>query len=198
MNRFIIAQLVAVLVLVSNSITVATARADPVDDACSHGTWANCGNAVKQQLDQNPTDPQQILHLAQLWATSFSAQYDALRQRGQLTSTPDADHITDAIADQLNPLSMAKDAALDAAVKKILPQLSTVLEFAGSPLAQALKEFFNSTAIASDYDELKQMNDGIQDKIFSLLQPKLVNNWKDLLNQAATSAAPSLNAPNVD
>jgi hypothetical protein len=34
---------------------------------------------------------------------------------GSLPQLPDADHIREAIADRLNPFSMARDAALDAA-----------------------------------------------------------------------------------
>lgn len=81
---------------------------------------------------------------------------------------------------------------MKALVKKFLPQLAPVLKFAGSKLATALAAFFSSTEIATDYQEVKVMNDDLQDQFATRLAPVLKPNWKDLLNTAVEQAAPQL------
>ena len=84
---------------------------------------------------------------------------------------------------------------IDALVKKYLSQLAPVLVWASSPLAEALKAFFDSSEIATDYDELRLMNNLIQLKVAALMQPFFKPHWKDTLKQAVQEAAPQLRKP---
>lgn len=172
------------------------ARGGAVEDACGpQGTWSNCGVAVKQELDTNPTDPQRILQLALLWGQSYDAQFDYLRKQGRVDqSTPDSEKIFEAVKDKLDPIQIAKDQLLEDLAKQYVPRLATVLEFASSPLGQALAAFFNSSEIASDYDELRLMDDDLQQRFANLLASTLVADWKDQLKAAVTAAAPGLSS----
>jgi hypothetical protein len=64
-----------------------------------------------------------------------------------------------------------------------------------TPLGVALQAFFNSSEIATDYDELRLMNDDLQSRFMEKLGPSLRPNWKNLLNSATQQAAPQLVAP---
>lgn len=168
-------------------------RAQSLLDYCTKSTWSNCGVAVRQELDKNPTDLKRIVEIAGLWGTAYSAQYDSLRRRGKLeTSTPDAQKIYDAVADKLNPINIAKDKASDALLKRFLPRLAAIMEWAPAPAVEALKAFFDSSEIATDYDELRLMNDDIGRRLARLLEPYMVQDWKDRLKQAVQAAGPQL------
>jgi hypothetical protein len=56
---------------------------------------------------------------------------------------------------KIDPLEIAEDKAIDALAKKYFSRLAPILEWAGSPIAEALKAFFDSSEIATDYDELR-------------------------------------------
>lgn len=168
----------------------------PAQSVCPNSTWSNCGIAVKQELQTKPSDPKKVIQLAMLWGAAYDAQYNELRKKSRLqTSTPDSDKIFEQVSSKLNPVDIATDKALDALVKKFLPRVAPVLEWASSPLAVALKAFFDSSEIASDYDELRLMNDAIQNRVAILLQPYLKPDWKDLLKHAVQDAAPQLRKP---
>ena len=189
--------ILTILVLFSCCSVVYGASADEV---CPKSTWANCGMAVKAELARQPGDPKRILTLGGLWAASYDKQYDFLRSRGRLErSTPDAEKIFAEVESKVNPIDIVsdkvKDKVLEAAVKRYLAKLAPILKFASSPLAAALKAFFESSEIASDYDELRLMNDDLQTSISTQLSPYLKPDWKTRLNSAVQAAAPSLQKP---
>lgn len=189
---YVMAVLFAVLILSALPV-----RADTVDDACTKGTWANCGAAAKQWLDKNasPT-PQQLVRVANLWAEAYGKQFDQLRAAHRIEkSTPDSEKIFEAVKSKLDPIDIAKDKAVDSIVKKLLPKAAVVLKWASTPLGVALQAFFNSSEIATDYDELRLMNEDLQSRFMEKLGPSLKPNWKDLLNSATQQAAPQLVAP---
>lgn len=185
--------LFSVLLLVHASAALAADAAS----SCAHGPWLTCGQAVEAALSRNPSDPKAVLTLATLWAGAFDKQYNLLRERGRLVaSTPDAGKIFEEVKSKVDPLEVLKDRAtdkaLDAAVKRYLPRLAPLIAFAGGPIGVALKSFFNSSEVASDYDELRRMNDSISQKVSILLMPHLKPDWKSALNKAAQQAGPTL------
>ena len=175
-----------------------SAKADSVNDACTNGTWANCGNAVQQWLKGNSNaDPKDVLRVANLWGQAYASRFDELRAKGQIQeATPDSEKIKEAIRSKLDPVEVTKDeiedAVLKGLVKKFLPQLAPVLKFASGKLATVLSAFFDSTEIATDYQELKLMNDDLQNQFAARLSVVLKPNWNDLLNKAVEQAAPQL------
>lgn len=188
-NCYVVALLFGLL------LTPGIANAMPTLDACTHGTWSNCGVAAKQWLDANPNaSVQELLAVAAQWNMAYDKQYNDLRARGQLQqSTPDADKVFEAVKDKLDPREMAKDQAVDALVKQFLPKVAPVLKWASdNPFIVALKAFFTSSEIASDYDELRLMNDDLQQRFINVLTPSLDPDWNDKLKAAVTDAAPSL------
>ena len=163
-------------------------------DVC-RGTWANCGGAVKTDLMRRPQDPRAIVELGNLWAAAYERQYEFLRSQGRLQqSTPDADKIFEAVKSKIDPVEIAsdrlKDKAVEALIKKYLSRLAPLIKFASGPYIEALKAFFTSSEIASDYDELRLMNDDIQQRIAELLQPYLRPDWKASVNTAFQQATP--------
>jgi hypothetical protein len=162
-------------------------------DVCNKGTWSNCGVAIKKALDKKPSDPKTILQIAQSWAKSYDTQFNALRKQGRIEkSTPDSEKIFEAVKSQLDPIEISKDQVVDDLVKKYLPKAAPVLKFASGPIGAALGAFFNSSEIATDYDELRLMNDQIQQAVLALLQPSLDSDWQSSLQQAVKNAVPQL------
>jgi hypothetical protein len=177
-----------------------------VDDICRKGTWSNCGVAVKQALDKHPGNLDQLLHLAELWGGAYAKEYDYLRTRHRLErAAPDAEKLKEKILDHLNPFEVAKDKlgdrakqkAIELALKtKFLAWAGTVAKWAGkSPWVYAIKENFEASDIATDYDELAFMDDQLQEEFALQLSAYLKPNWKDILNNAATAAGPQLRMP---
>jgi hypothetical protein len=185
----------AVLVLLAMWAGSTAFAASPAD--IYKGTWANCGIAVKTELQKNPQDPKAVVELGNLWAAAYDKQYEWLRAKGRLQqSTPDADKIFETVKSKLDPIEVAsdklKDKALEALVKRYFSRLAPLVKFAGGPIGEALKAFFNSSEIATDYDELRLMNDDIQQRVALLLQPYLKPNWQSLVDTAARQAAPAI------
>lgn len=194
-SRLMNGKTIAFVATITLSLFPGLAGATPTIDACQGGTWSNCGVAVKQWLDfnSNPSVPD-LIAVAMQWNAAYDAQYNALRASGHLqTSTPDADKIFEAVKDKLDPREMAKDQAVDALVKKFLPKVAPVLKFASdNPFMVALKAFFTSSEIATDYDELRLMNDDLQDRFMNDLKPSLDPDWNDKFKAAVSDAVPSI------
>ena len=172
------------------------ANGQPAEQVCKTSTWSNCGLAIKQELDKKPADPKRVVQLAAAWGESFGARFNSLRKQGRVEqSTPDSEKIFDEINSKLNPVEIAKDKALEAILKRYLAFAATALEWAEKPLAVALKAFFDSSEIATDWDELRLMNDDIQKRVAVLLAPHMRTDWKERLNAAAQAAGPQLRRP---
>ncbi len=164
-----------------------------VQSLCANTTWSNCGVAVKEALQKNPSDPKDILQIASAWGMAYEARYNELRKKGRVEkATPDADKIFESVSSKLNPLEIAKDKTVDALVKKYFARLAPVVEWAGGSIAEGFNAFFDSSEIATDYDELRLMNDDIQSRVSTLLQPYFKPDWKQTLNQAVKEAGPQL------
>lgn len=167
---------------------------------CESSTWSNCGAAVRAELDRNPTDPKTILTLANAWAVSYDKQYNWLRSKGKLQqSVPDSEKIFDELRSKVDPLDIVtdkvKDKLIETAVKRYFSRLAPLVAVASGPIGQGLKAFFTSSDIATDYDELRLMNDDIQSRVGRLLAPYLKTDWKAMLTNAAQQAVPSLKKP---
>lgn len=168
-------------------------RAQAATDICASSTWSNCGVEIKKELDKKPIDPKLVIHLAIVWGKAFDIRYDALRKEGHVqTSTPDSEKIFGAIKSKIDPIEVAKDKAIDELLKKYLPGAAAVMKFASGPISTALQTFFNSSEIATDYDELRLMNDDLQRRITALLESSLDPDWQSKLQNAVHEAMPLL------
>jgi hypothetical protein len=135
----------------------------PAENICRQaGNWANCGMAVKQELSAGSITVERAVDLGVLWGRAYGDRYDWLRKKGRVeSSTPDAEKIRKLVLDRLDPRSIAKDRATDAILKKYLPTLAALVQWAKNPITAALYAFFNCSEIASDYDELRLMNEDL-------------------------------------
>ena len=164
------------------------------DQVCrAKDNWANCGVAIRRELDQKPTDVKRLADLASMWGAAYGARYDFLRRQHHLdTATPDSEKIFEEVNSKLNPIEIAKDKAQDALLKRCLSWLATLVEWTEKPIAVLLKAFFTSSEIASDYDELRLMNDDLQKSFAALLAPYMKPDWQQRLTNAVNSATPQL------
>jgi hypothetical protein len=170
--------------------------AQSAEDACHKGTWATCGVIIKRELDKRPSDPKRVVDLVGLWGEAYVTRFNELRKQGRIEkSTPDADKIFEEVNAKLNPIEIAKDKLEERLLKKYLSWLATIMEWADKPIAIVLKAFFNSSEIATDYQELRLMNDSIQKVAVSLLEPHMRSDWKDKLGIAVRAAGPQLRRP---
>lgn len=175
---------------VQSALTAASA-----EDACNNGTWANCGLAVKQELDRSP-NVDRVIALGTLWGKAFDTQFDNLRKQHRVErAVPDSEKIYEAIKSKIDPLDIVTDRAREAAIKRFLPRLEFVVKWASGPIGAALQAFFTPSDIATDYDELRLMNDQLQEQMLNVLRPSLRPNWNDQLKSAVQSAAPQLRMP---
>lgn len=188
-KRSLLGLVAFVYLLLANSVL----SAESATDICANSTWSNCGVAIKKELEKNPIDPKLVIHLAMVWGKVFDTQYDALRKQGRVqSSTPDSEKIFEAVKSKIDPIEVAKDKAIDELLKKYLPGAASVMKFASGPISTALQTFFNSSEIATDYDELRLMNDDLQQRIIALLQSSLDPDWQSKLLNAVHDAVPLL------
>jgi len=165
--------------------------------ACRRGTWINCGLAVRHELAAlTPSDTKAVIDLAVSWANAYDVQIEALRRQGRLErATPAAERVERVLDENFNPISIAQDQAEEALLKRYLPKLAVLFEWASAPWVAAAKAYFDGQDIATDYDELRQANDLIQEQIMTLLAPHLRSDWKDRLNEIAVAAGAQLKKP---
>jgi len=167
------------------------------DEVCNQtGNWANCGVAVKRELQTKAPDSKRATDLAGLWGRAYADRYNSLRKAAHLErATPDAEKLFEAVNSHLNPVDIAKDKVEDLVLKRYLSWAATLAEWAEKPLSQALKAFFDSSETATDYDELRLMNDDLQKRIIIILEEHMQPGWKDKLDRAVTDALPELRRP---
>jgi hypothetical protein len=167
-------------------------------DACRNGTWSNCGISVKQALDKHPGTAADIAGLAVLWGAAYNTQYEVLRRQGRIErSTPDSERFYEAVKSKIDPREIAKDRVEDAILKWVfsLAKIGFVLEWVRLPVVEAVKQFFKSSEIATDYDELQLADDIIQQEIALQLTPYLKPDWNTRLSTAVDDAAPQWRVP---
>ena len=105
--------------------------------------------------------PADIAGLFVVWGKSYNEQYDSLRKKGRLErSTPDSEKFYEAVKSKIDPREIAKDHAEDAVLHWVadMAHVGVVLEWVNLPVVQALKKFFESSEISTDYDELRLAN----------------------------------------
>jgi hypothetical protein len=177
--------------------TFVPALSQTVEGVCGQkGNWANCGISVRRELEKKPSDPKRVVELAGLWGSAYGDRFDALRKARRIeTATPDSAKIFAEVNSRLNPIDIAKDKSEEVLLKKYLSWVATLMEWMEKPLSQALKAFFDGSETATDYDELKLMNDDIQKRVMVLLDPHLRSDWKDKLKRAVIDASPQLIKP---
>lgn len=174
--------------------TSRAAGASP-EKACADSTPMTCGGAVEDALKALGDNPHRALELGLLWGRVFEKEVDRLKRAGRLkTAQRDADKIQGWFEDQIDPLSYAQDAALEALLKKYLPRMATVLGLLEAPLG-GIAVFFDSSEIATDFDELRFLNAQIQERIAAKISPHLDKAWRGGLEEIGRRAGPALRAP---
>jgi len=164
-------------------------------DACDNDSWSSCGVAIKRALD-SASDAKQVMDLGIIWGHSFDQGYDTLRKRGRIeSSTPESQRVFETVSAECGPLSFAIDKAEESLLKRYVPTLASVLEWANGPIMVALKAFMEPQDVASDFEELKLIDDDIQESMLKTLEPHFQPDWKDRLNLAVEKAVPLLKAP---
>lgn len=165
------------------------------EKACAEGTPMTCGGVVQDALRSLGDDPRRALELGLLWGRAFEGEVERLKRAGRLkTAERDADKIQGWFEDQIDPLSHAQDAALEALLKKYLPRLATVLGLLEAPLG-GFAAFFDSSEIATDFDELRFLNDQIQERIAAKISPHLDKAWRVEYEKIGRRAGPALRTP---
>src|SRR5438045_2001861 len=129
---------VSLLWLLTSAVVQSALTAAPAEDACNNGTWANCGLAVKQELDRSP-NVDRVIALEVLWGKAFDMQFDNLRRQHRVErAVPDSEKIYEAIKSRIDPLDFVADRAKEAAIKRFLPRLEFVAKWASGPIGTAL------------------------------------------------------------
>jgi hypothetical protein len=90
---------------------------------------------------------------------------------------------------------IAKDKVDDALFKRHFPMLAPVVGWANTPIIPTLEAFVDSEDVATDYNELRLMNNAIQRQVNESLIPYLKSDWQDQLTKAVEQAAPQLKMP---
>lgn len=184
-----------VLLLTTTVATLALpspGRAQTADQACAAGTPMTCGGAVLNELKALGDKPKRAVELGLLWGGVYAKEVARLEKAGLLKkSEKDADKIEAWFKDKVDPISLGSDAVLEQLLKKYLPKMATVLGLLEAPLA-GLGVFFDSSKIATDFDELSALNDQIHDLIAKKLDSHLKPSWRADLEAIAKQAGPAL------
>jgi hypothetical protein len=178
------------------SVGFATFREQPtLESRCPKESAANCAQATLTALRAAPRSPQEVLRIATVWSQRYESRLDTLARAGQANkSDPFRTTLPGFIAEELNPISLAQDAAVDALAKKYFPRLASVLHLIPTKVAVPLKAFFGSTETATEYDELRNDNDLVQQLVESLLDPYFRSGWRKSVTGAMEAAAQRLPA----
>jgi hypothetical protein len=100
------------------------------------------------------------------------SQFDALRKQGHLKEAlPESERIYEAIVSNFNPFEIAKDKVDDALFKRHFPMLAPVVGWANTPIIPTLEAFVDSEDVATDYNELRLLNNAIQRQVNESLIP---------------------------
>lgn len=171
-----------------------------VEAVCTNGSWSDCGVAVKQSIaalaDPLPANKvKRLVEIISLWSDAYEKQVRFLESTGRLKkSENDWTKITDTVKDEIDPVGIATDQVIDALLKKYLPKVAAFLEYA-NPVFGALSVFFDSSQIATDFDQLNLMNEDLQTRFFNKMEPHLRSDWKTRIKTMSTEVMPQLKRP---
>ncbi|HEX6901328.1 MAG TPA: hypothetical protein VF789_16505 [Thermoanaerobaculia bacterium] len=171
-----------------------------LEAVCTNGSWSDCGVAVKQSIaalpDPLPADKvKRLIEIMSLWSDAYEKQVRFLESAGRLKkSENDWTKITNAVKEKIDPVGIAKEQGIDALLKKYLPKVAAFLEYA-SPVFSALSVFFDSSEIATDFDEINLMNKDLQTRFFNKMEPHLRSDWKTRIQTMSTEVMPQLRRP---
>jgi len=178
------------------SVGLAAFREQPtLESRCPKESAANCAQATLTALRAAPKSPREVLRIATVWSQRYESRLDSLQRAGQAKkSDPFRTTLPGFIAEELNPISIAEDAAVDALAKKYFPRLAPLLHLIPTKVAVPLKAFLGSTETATEYDELRNDNDLVQQLVESLLDPYLKAGWRKSVTGAMEAAVQRLPA----
>lgn len=178
------------------SVGLAAFRKQPtLESRCPKESAANCAQATLTALRAAPKSPREVLRIATVWSQRYESRLDTLQRTGQaIKSDPFRTTLPGYIAEELNPLSLAEDAVSDALAKKYFPRFATALHWMPDRLARPLKAFFDATETATEYDELRNDNDSVQQLVESLLDPYFKTGWRKSVTGAMEAAVKRLPA----
>ena len=165
------------------------------EDVCSNSTWSNCGVVVKRELE-NTQDVKRTVDLAFIWSNAFGKEYDTLRKRGRLEkAVPESERIREVLNDNFNPVEIAKDQAREVLLERCCKTVAFIMKWAGAPMIAALQAYFDGQDTATDWDELRNMNDELQGIVLSRMRPYMRPDWQARLTGAVEQSRQQLKLP---
>jgi hypothetical protein len=63
------------------AMAATSAAAQTAEQVSAKGTWANCGLAIKQEMDKGGVTPDRAVQLVTAWDGAYRRQLDHLRQQ---------------------------------------------------------------------------------------------------------------------
>jgi hypothetical protein len=140
--------------------------------------WSNCAQLVKNEIQKAKT-PQAAMLAANEWAERYRRIYDA----NQASTWPSSDMdlierffkllYDDTVGEYVKPV----DVAVAIALKRLLPQMAIMLEFAGK--ITFWWTLLAPSPIANDFTEAKFVNEEIQNILRNKLNPYLNPGWEE-------------------
>jgi hypothetical protein len=166
---------------------------DVVVKACkqpARPTWGSlgqCWREVMAALDAQRNNPAQIIAIQLYWESVWTPSVGILFPTRQV-SGPNPD-LTDTLVDELNPVKLARDAAIDAAAKKYAPKVVLWAWRAyNSTPAAAISAFLSPIQVVTDYQELEYFDVSVNKKALLLLDPFLDRDWRRILINETNAA----------
>ena len=149
--------------------------------------WSNCAQLVKDEI-QKANTPQAAILAANQWAERYRRIYDA----NQTATWPSSDMdlienffenaYDDTVGKYVNPV----DVAIEIALKKFLPTMAAMLEYAGN--INFWWSLLAPSPLANDFTQAKFVNEEIQKILKNKLNPYLSPGWDDEYRRAWESA----------
>lgn len=191
-TRFLVFYSIALMLALT---PMPAASAATPEEICKSSTPMNCGGAVGKALKVLGDDPKRALELGLLWGAVFESELRRMKGTGQLkTSEKDSEKIEEAFRDEVDPIAKLGGAVLETLVKRYLPKVATVLGLLESPVLGGLAAFFDSSQVASDFDELRLLNDSVQAQVAAKLDRYLGPDWQKRFAEVGARVGPELKA----
>jgi hypothetical protein len=168
----------------------------PVD--CSAMSWQDCAAFVQDKL-QNELAKEPLAAIKTVnayWSPKFDQTYRALPKSDDKS---DLEKIEEEVTDRINPISWAKDALQDAALKKLLPRIASIVAMGDIAAVQGILFVFWPGNIASESKELRLANEDIYRRLFKIIGPSsnatFQSTYIDALQHADARFAPTIHKP---